>query len=83
MQIQRLSVNDFEESMDFLNLVFSQTYGPMDFEKMLPRLYKPTDEHMKHNLVVRDNGKIRALVGLYPSELVAGDSAMPAVLAGI
>jgi predicted acetyltransferase len=73
MQIERLSANDFEEAMDFVNLVFSQTYGPMDFEKILPRLYRPTDEHMRQNLVVRDNGKIRALVGLYPSEMVAGD----------
>jgi predicted acetyltransferase len=73
MQIQRLSANDFEEAVDFVNLVFSLTYGPMNFEKLFPRFYKPTDEHMRRNLAVKDNGRIRALVGLYPSEMVAED----------
>jgi predicted N-acetyltransferase YhbS len=73
MRIERLSSKDFEEAMDFANMVFSMTYGPMDFVRFLPRLYKPTDECMGRNLVVRENGKIRALVGMYPDQVMIGD----------
>jgi predicted N-acetyltransferase YhbS len=73
MQIERLSSKDFEEAIDFMNMVFSMAYGPMDFVKFLPRLYRPTDECMGRNIVVRENGRIRALVGMYPDQVMVGD----------
>jgi predicted N-acetyltransferase YhbS len=76
MQIERLTANDFEEAVDFINMVFSMNRRPMDFMKYLPRIYKPTDEAMSRNLVVRDNGRIRALVGVYPDVLQVGDTAL-------
>ncbi|NLB44112.1 MAG: hypothetical protein GX821_02990, partial [Clostridiaceae bacterium] len=42
----RLSADDYDEAIDFLNLVFSQASRPHDFEKMLPRMCVPDDEHM-------------------------------------
>ena len=73
MKIERLSAKDFEEAMDFINMVFSMAHCPFDFAKFLPRLYQPTDEHMSRNLVVRENGRIRGLVGMYPDHVQVGD----------
>ncbi|SVE51359.1 uncharacterized protein METZ01_LOCUS504213, partial [marine metagenome] len=49
--IIQLTANDFEESMDFLNLVFS-AYSPHDFANMLPSVYRPTDELMGCNYAI-------------------------------
>lgn len=65
MEIVRLKSCDFEEAIDFLDFVFSKAYSPTHFRKMLPLCYQPTDEHMSHNFAIRENGKIRAIVGLF------------------
>lgn len=70
--IIQLTADDFEDAIDFLNLVFSAHY-PIDLAKLLPKLYQPTDEQMRHNFAVKRNGKIRAVVGLFPLELNIGD----------
>lgn len=72
-KIVRLHAGDFEEAIDFINLVFS-THGPHDFERLLPKLYRPTDEAMARHLAVKRDGRIRALVGVYPVELHLGDT---------
>jgi predicted acetyltransferase len=74
MQIEHLTANDFEEAMDFLNMVFSQADRPHDLVKMLPKLYRPTDECMSAHAAIRSNGRIRAIVGLYPMTLCTQDS---------
>ena len=71
MEIIRLQASDFEDAMDLINLVFSQAYAPSTFEKMLPLLYQPTDAHMRNNFAIRKNGKLRAIVGLFPQEVQA------------
>jgi GNAT superfamily N-acetyltransferase len=78
MQVLRLTAGDFEDAMDFLNMVFSQAHEPHDFAALLPWLYRPVDECMRWNMAVRENGKIRAIVGLYPMTLYAGDVALKA-----
>ncbi|MBN1479036.1 GNAT family N-acetyltransferase [candidate division KSB1 bacterium] len=70
--IVQLTADDFEETIDFLNLVFSE-HRPTDLATLLPKLYQPTDEHMRNNFAIKRNGKIRALVGLFPFELNIGD----------
>jgi hypothetical protein len=59
--------------MDFLDLVFSKAHCPHDFGKMLPIIYRPTDESMSCNFAVRENGNIRGIVGLFPAEMKVGD----------
>lgn len=76
MQIERLLAKDFEEALDFINMVFSMAHCPFDFVKFLPRLYKPTDECMSRNLVVRENGRIRAFVGMYPDIVQVGETTL-------
>jgi len=79
-QIVQLNASDYEAAMDFMNLVFS-VHGPIDFETLLPKLYRPTDEHMSMNYAVKRDGRIRAIVGLYPITLRLGE--VPLRVAGI
>ena len=69
----RLGADDFNEAMDFLNLVFSQSGSSTDFENLIPAFYKSTEECMRFNYAIRKNGKIRSVVGLFPVELNMGD----------
>ncbi len=72
-QIVRLDAADFEEAVDFINLVFS-AHEPHDFERLLPKLYQETDEAMARHLAVKRDGSIRAVVGVYPIELRIEDA---------
>lgn len=73
--IIQLTADDFEDAMDFINLVFS-VHGPIHFQTLLPKLYKSTDEHMGWNYAIKRHGKIRALIGLYPMEFNIGGVAL-------
>ena len=59
--------------MDFLNLVFG-THRPHDFENLLPAIYRPTEPLMACNYAVREHGKIRGIVGLFPMHWKVGDT---------
>jgi len=67
MRIEQLTANDFEEAMDFMNMVFG-AHGPHDFANLLPALYQPTDELMKCIWAIRESGRIVAIVGSHPLE---------------
>lgn len=73
--IIQLRAEDFEEAMDFLNLVFS-AHAPHDFARLLPLLYRPIDQHMAHNFAIRQKGRIRAIVGLFPLQWQVGQVAL-------
>lgn len=75
-EVIRLTAADFEEAMDFLNMVFSMSGRPHHFQSLLPKLYQPDDEKMSANFAIRRKGKIRALVGLYPMLLHIGSSVL-------
>lgn len=72
--ITRLQAADFDEAMDFLNLVFSMAYRPHDFARMLPILYRPTEAQMACNRALRIQGRIRAVVGVFPMVWAVGDA---------
>ena len=63
--ISRLHVEDFEEALDVLNLAFGKA-PPRDFEAILPVLYRRGEEEMSWNFGLRENGRIRAIVGMFP-----------------
>ncbi len=67
MKVEQLSANDFEEAMDFMNMVFG-AHRPTDFTTLLPALYQPTDELMSCNWAIRESERIVAIVGSYPLE---------------
>ncbi|MFH1571281.1 MAG: GNAT family N-acetyltransferase, partial [Gemmatimonadota bacterium] len=63
--IIQLRASEFDEAMEFLNMVFGE-HSPHDFARMLPTIYRPTDEHMTHNHAIRVDGRICAIVGMFP-----------------
>lgn len=76
MEIVKLKAEDYNDALDFLDFVFSKAYAPTHFGKMLPLLYQPTDEHMKHNFAIRENGRIRGIVGLFPAKVKVGNETL-------
>ncbi len=70
-----LTADDFEEAMDFLNLAFSE-HGPIDFATLLPSIYRPTDRHMANNYAIKKDGRICAIVGLFPITWHVGDAVL-------
>ncbi|MCY4484878.1 MAG: GNAT family N-acetyltransferase [Spirochaetaceae bacterium] len=75
-QVERLQPEGFAEAIDFINYVFSQTYGPHDFETLLPKLYRPHPELVRCHWVVREQGALLALAGVYPMTWQVGGSAL-------
>lgn len=65
-EIVRLTSVDYEQAVDFLDLVFSQAKKPHHFEKMLSRLAMP--DAMTHHFALKRDGRIRAMLGVYPLE---------------
>ena len=64
--VEQLTLHDFEEAIDLINYVFSQAHDPHDFERRLPKLYRPTDERMRCNYGIRHRGRLVAVAGAYP-----------------
>ena len=64
--VVQLTLDDFEEAIDLINYVFSQAYDPHDFERRLPKLYRPTEERMRCNYGIRLRGRLVAVAGAYP-----------------
>lgn len=82
--IERLKASDFDEAMDFLNLVFSQTYHPHDFAKLMPACYQPTDQSMQCNFAYKKDGRIRGIIGVFPKEVeVCGKTLKFAGIGGV
>ena len=71
-EIVQLRAADFEEAMEFLKLVFGE-HGPHDMERLIPSIYRRTNQHMACNYAVKRNGEIVAIVGLFPITLQVGD----------
>ncbi len=69
--IVQLTAVDFDEAIDFLNLVFGGG-RPQDFEQLLPDIYRSTERHMRCNYAIRCSGKIRSIVGMFPKEWQVG-----------
>ena len=64
--VVQLTLDDFEEAIDLINYVFSQAYDPHDFERRLPKLYRPTEERMRCIYGIRLRGRLVAVAGSYP-----------------
>ena len=73
-QVERLEPEGFAEAVDFINYVFSQTYGPHDFERLLPKLYRPEPELVRCHWVAREHGALVSLAGVYPMTWHVGGS---------
>ena len=64
--IERLHAQNYDEFMDFINMVFSQDLMTVHFQEDLPLLFAPDEEHMQNQYVIREDGRIRSAVGTIP-----------------
>ena len=69
--VVQLSGADFDEAIAFLDGVFGE-HRPHDFATLLPSIYQPCDELMSCNHALRVDGRIRAIVGLFPIDWQVG-----------
>ena len=67
LEVTRLTQAEFEEQVDFINLVFSQNSVPHDFKHLMPRWIRP--ELAEYNVIVKRDGKIRANIMAAPVDI--------------
>ena len=72
LDVVQLAGADFDEALEFLDGVFGE-HRPHDFATLLPSIYQPSDELMSCNHALREDGRIRAIVGLFPIDWQVGD----------
>lgn len=58
-----------EEILDFANMVFSMEYSGTDFASLLPKAYAPERCSIPVHHMIREEGRIKALIDLYPMTL--------------
>lgn len=73
MEIVKLRASDYDECLKVLNVTFTkQNKKLMDFEKELPKMCVRDDAHMGKYVAVKEDGEIRAVVGIYPIKTIIG-----------
>ena len=75
-EIKKATAADYEELLDFLNMVFGFNGQENDFLKLLPKLYKVQYAPWESNYTGKDeNGRFMCAVGAYDEEYsVAGET---------
>ncbi|WP_139902809.1 GNAT family N-acetyltransferase [Clostridium thermarum] len=68
-EILKGNPKDYEDIIDFGNYVFG-----IDFPTILPKLYKGHEETSVYHHIVKEAGKIKAMVGSFPLDLMVGGS---------
>ena len=67
MLVERLKAENYDELMDFINMVFSQDLIRVHFAEDLPLIFGRDDEHMSWQYALRDDsGRIRCAVASIP-----------------
>lgn len=79
MGVEKLKAKNYEELLDFVDLVFSQDLMKVHFGEDLGYLYAADDEHMNRQYVYRDeSGKIRSAIGVIPYTYKIGNESFKA-----
>lgn len=63
---------DIQELMDFANMVFSMSSGSIDFEQLLPKAYAEERNMLATHHLIKEEGRIKALIDVLPMELRQG-----------
>lgn len=69
---------DMCELIDFANMVFSMSSGSVDFEQLLPKAYLPERNMLAAHHLIKEEGKIKALVDVLPMTLQMGKESLRA-----
>ena len=67
---------DRQEILDFADLVFSKNSRPHDFATLLPKLYGPDRNFEPLHYMVKEDGKIRAMICVLPMEFRSGEETL-------
>lgn len=71
MKVQRLGVENYDEIIHLMNIVFSRQSGTdKDFERDLPKMCVRDEAHMRKHFGIFEDGKLVACMGVYPFETV-------------
>ncbi len=74
MNIFRLTAADYEEMLELMRVVFTRQNGKdTNFKYDLPKMCIPDDEHTGHHLGIREDGKLVAVIGIYPLPVKVGE----------
>ena len=57
---------DNGDILDFGNYVFSHDGNPTDFIRMVPKCYRQGNEVPDQHYLVKENDRIRAMIGSFP-----------------
>lgn len=63
-----------QDILDFANMVFSMEYGSIDFEELYPKAYSRECCHIPIHHTIMEDGKIRALLDIYPVTMRQNDA---------
>lgn len=69
---------DIGDLLDFANMVFSMSSGSVDFENILPKAYSPDTNMLPAHHLIKEDGRIKALIDVLPIELKAGETSIKA-----
>jgi predicted N-acetyltransferase YhbS len=65
-EIQRITGGEFDELIAFLDAAFGHDTPERSFVKLLPGFYRREEVHCNGNFAVRVDGRLAAVVGLFP-----------------
>jgi len=60
------TAEDAQDIIDFADMVFSKNFGPHDFAGLIPKLYSVGADTQKYHYLVKENGKIKAMICVLP-----------------
>lgn len=72
IEYTKAKTEDFEDLIDFINMVFSQAGGSTSFRDLLPKLYGRDKDTSGCHYIARENGRIKAVVGVFPTDMYVG-----------
>lgn len=70
----RGTLDDRAEIIDFGNYVFSYSHEPHDFVTLVPRLYGKGQHSEPYHYLMKEDGRIKAMVCAYPMRWMVGDT---------
>lgn len=73
---------DEEDILDFANYVFSAAHQPHDFQMLLPKVYGKGAGGAEYHYLAKDDGKIKAMVCVLPTEFKSGTKVLKAGMLG-
>ena len=77
MEIRTLCVHDYDALLSLLNQSFATVRNrPVDFLRGQPKMWVRDDAHMEKHLGLFEDGRLVAVVGIYPLDLRVGDTVL-------